>query len=397
MKRGADGKWYVRPYLGINRITGKPLRPYKCFPDAVDEQEAKRQAEAWAAGISKASELNVSRCLNELLPRYVMWLEDTGAPINTIKTYRSSAGLLSPFFTEVDPDDLTSFDVELVYATLMREGGHRGHPLSANTICRHHGFLASAYTWMLEKGICSRSPMPYVHKPSREKSLAFAFSDIELEVILESLEGLIKDDSTDPDHILERNYAMASIVAAYIGVREGEACGLDRGDINYRQKTVIVSATAVEDAGKAIRQNKTKGKRVRRVPAPESLLNKVSQHISWQQEVLPKRVLSGKSTDIPLFCDRRGDRIKPSDLSLWFSHLCSDLGLPPESHFHTLRHTFASVLLDEGADLRTIAELLGHAREGFTLETYAHMMPGRDRAAVDMFASAVRPNRGRDP
>ncbi len=397
LKRGPDGKWYTRPYLGKNAITGKPLRPYKSFPAALDEAEARREAEAWAAGISKASDLKVHRRLDELLPRYVIWLEDTGAPVNTIKSYRSSAALLAPFFKEADPDDITSFDVELVYITLMRKGGRRGHPLAANSVCRHHGFLASAYAWMLEKGICSSSPMPYVHKPSREKPLAFAFSNVELEVILDGLLAIMKDPSITDDHICDRNSAFAACVATYLGIREGEACGLNRGDMNTRRKMITISATAVVERGVAIRQNKTKGKKTRSIPIPAALMCKLEHHLRWQDSFLYKRVLFGKKSDIPLFCDRAGKRIKPAALSRWFSRFCSDLGLPPESHFHALRHTFASVLLDEGTDLRTIAELLGHAREGFTLETYAHMMPGRDRDAVDAFAGAIAAPRGRDP
>lgn len=397
LKRDKDGRWFVRPYLGQNAITKTPLRPYKCFPDAVNEEEAQRAAEAWAAGISQATQLNVRRRVDDLLPRYVMWLEDAGAPVNTVKSYRSSARLLAPFFTGMDPDEVSSFDVELVYATLRRDGGRRGHPLSANTICRHHGFLASAWAWMLEKNICTNSPMPYVHKPTREKPLAFAFSPTEIGVILDELESIMADDAADPDHILARNLAALAFTAAYTGIREGEGCGLDRGDIVARFKKFIVSSTAVEDKGTVRRQEKTKGRKSRNVPASEKVLTMLEKLIAWQDAHLPRRLRSLRKAKIPLFFDGEGRRLKPSAVSTWFSALCADLGLAPESHFHTLRHTYASVLLSEGYDLRTIAEILGHVREGFTLETYAHMMPGRDQEAANAFAAAVDAARGRSP
>lgn len=391
------GKWFVRPYLGKNIITGKPLRPYKCFPDAVDEEEAKRAAEAWAAGISKASELNVRRRLDDLLPRYVTWLADTSAPVNTVKTYGSSARLLAPLFRGADPDDVSAFDVELVYMTLRRKGGKRGNPLSERSIRRHHFFLAAAYAWMLERGICTHDPMPYVPKPSLKTPPAIAYSDDEINVIMSALEDILADDATDPNHIIERNFAAATFTSSHIGIREGEACGLNRDDILMRTMTLIVAATAVEDNGRSERQPKTKGKRSRPLPLSKVLTSMLRAHIAWQDTFLPQHLLKGRRGTLPLFCDVQGRRLKPSDLSKWFSALRDALGLPPDSHFHTLRHTFASVLLGEGMDLRTIADLLGHAREGFTLETYAHMRPGRDLEAVEAYAAAVDAARGRSP
>lgn len=397
LKRDDKGRWFVRPYLGTNVITKQPLRPSKLFPDAVDEEEARRAAEAWAAGISKATQLNVRRRVDDLLPRYVMWLKDTGAPVNTVKTYRSSANLLAPFFEGMDPDEVTSFDVELVYITLQRDGGKRGHPLSNNTICRHHGFLASAWAWMLAEGICTTSPMPYVHKPSREKTLAVAFSDAERDVLLDELLALMADDAADDDAFLKRNLATLAYTSALSGIREGEACGLDRGDVVARLRKLIVSATAVDDQGESRRQEKTKGRKTRNVPASADLLDVLEVLMRWQDAHLPRRLRKLKPSKVPLFFDAKGKRLNPTAVSKWFSALCEDLGLPPECHFHTLRHTFASVLLDEGYDLRTIAELLGHVREGFTLETYTHMMPGRDQQAVEAFATVARRPRGRGP
>ncbi len=390
------GNLYTRPYLGKNVVTGKPLRPYKSFPDAIDEEEAQRQAEAWAAGISKASDLNVRRRLDDLLPRYVTWLEDMGSPINTVKAYRSSAACLAPYFVGADPDEVSSYDIELVYITLMREGGRRGHPLSPNTVCRHHGFLASAYAWMLSEGICTMTPIPYVHKPSREDPLAWTFSDAELDELLAAIAELMANSSTDEQHVLDRNMACAAYTAAQTGMREGEACGLDRGDVSFRRRDLIVSATAVDDKGRSIRQPKTKGKKIRKLPASEDLLEALRAHMAWQDSFIHKQQAKTKGSAAPLFRDAKGRRIKPSDLSKWFTNLCEALELPPESRFHALRHTFASLLLDQGANLKTIAKLLGHVRDGFTLETYTHMMPERDREAVDAYAASLR-QRGRDP
>lgn len=390
------GLFYVRPYLGRSVITKKPIRPYKCFPEAEDEEEARRAAEAWAAGLARSSDLRVRRRLDELLPRYVMWLADQGSPANTVKTYRSTLRYATRYLGAEHPDAVSSFDVELVYATLQRKGGRHGDPLSPNTVRKLHGFLAAAWIWMSEQGICTRNPMPLVHKPPKVATPAVAFDDDELAAVLAELERIMADDALDDAHVLERNMAAAAYLASRSGEREGEACGQDRGDLSVRRRSLVVCSTAVAEGGASKRQPRTKGRRRRVVSLDKEAVGELVRHMRWQEGYLPQRLLSERRR-VPLFTDAQGRRLKPAELSAWFSALRDRLGLPAETHFHTLRHTHASILLDEGTDLRTIAERLGHAREGFTLETYAHMRPGRDQDAAQVFGSAMAQIRGRDP
>lgn len=389
------GVFFVRPYLGKSVVTKKPIRPYKCFPEAKDEDEARRAAEAWAQGLAKSAQLNVRRRAGELMFRYVQWRKDHGSPTNTVKTYRTCAKTAARYLKDADPDGIAAFEVDLLLNALQwKGGGLRGGDLAANTVRRMHSFLCSFWNWMLSEGICTTSPMPMVPKPSYEKPVPFIFTEGEMEQILGRLAEIMADDSTDAEHVLERNYATASYLAAMSSIREGESCGLDRGDLVPRQLAAIVCATAVPEGGNAVRQPKPKGKKSRRVPIDEDTMGEMGRHMAWQDSFLPARVLE-KGRHVPLFCDSKGRRLKPAGLSAWFSGLCEDLGLPPESHFHALRHTWASEALDGGADIRTVAEILGHVREGFTLETYTHMMPGRDHEAAAIVARRYRG--GRDP
>lgn len=394
-KDPSTGVFYVRPYLGKNAITGKPLRPYKCFPEAADEEEAKRAAEAWAAGLAKAAQLNVRRRLDELMPRYVQWLEDHDAPTNTVRTYRSAAKTAAKYLKDADPDEIDAFEIDLMYTALRwKQGSLRGENLAANSVRKLHGFLSGFWCWMLSEGICTMNPMPMVPKPGYEKPVPFILYESEVVVLLTSLRALMSDDSTEPKNVLMRNLATATYLAFFSGIREGEACGLNRGDFMPWQLALVVSATAVIKDGKVVRQPKTKGKITRRVPLADEPTAMIENHIAWQDTFLPDGALR-LGRKVPLFCDAKGRRLKPADLSSWFKALCETLGLPPEAHFHTLRHTYASEALNEGSDIRTVAAILGHAREGFTLETYVHVMPGRDHEAAA--AVARKYGGGRDP
>ena len=93
--------------------------------------------------------------------------------------------------------------------------------------------------------------------------------------------------------------------------------------------------------------------------------------------------------------------VSPSAMARTFSAECRRLGLPAGTHFHTLRHTHASLLIAAGVDVRTVAERLGHKGTFTTLKYYAHLLPGRDQEAAEAFARAVEqvagaPGYGRD-
>lgn len=387
------GVFYVRPYLGRSVVTKKPIRPYKCFPEAADEDEARIAAEAWAAGLSKSAQLKVRRRCDELMFRYVQHLREHGSPANTVRTYATCARTAARYLADADPDAVDAYEVDLMLVALQwKQGGLRGGNLAANTVRKIHGFLCAWWGWMLGEGICTADPMPMVPKPSPEKPVPFVFYEEEMHALLDALAEIMADDSTDDAHVAERNCAAAAYLASFGGIREGEACGLDRGDFLPHRLKLVVSSTATVEGGVSVRQPKTKGRKTRPVPIAEEAVAEVERHMAWQDTFLPARVLK-RGRKVPLLCDAKGRRLKPADVSAWFKALCRRLGMPEEAHFHSLRHTYASEALED-SDIRTVAGILGHAREGFTLETYAHMMPGRDREAA---AAVARKYAGRDP
>nr|DAW28233.1 MAG TPA: Integrase [Caudoviricetes sp.] len=73
----------------------------------------------------------------------------------------------------------------------------------------------------------------------------------------------------------------------------------------------------------------------------------------------------------------------PGNVERWFKRLCGRLGLPGEAVYHSLRHTCAAILLDEGIDFRELQERLGHASASTTIQLYGHTSPARDRRAAE--------------
>lgn len=89
VKVGKDGVRYIRPYLGRNMATGKPMRPYKRFPEAKTDEEALAMAEPWLASVVPAAELGASASLGDMLNARLRELRAANAAPKTVETYES--------------------------------------------------------------------------------------------------------------------------------------------------------------------------------------------------------------------------------------------------------------------------------------------------------------------
>ena len=175
----------------------------------------------------------------------------------------------------------------------------------------------------------------------------------------------------------DRAVALAASIALSTGLRLGEVCALRRRDVDLMRGNLRVSGTMVE-APKLMRQATTKGKRTRNLSLSDADVALLRREMERVARKCPHKPVSPLVT-------ADGGFMRPSYLSRRFSAVCGLLGLPEGTHFHTLRHTHATWLLMAGADIRTVSERLGHAKPETTLGIYAHVMPGRDRAAAEAF------------
>lgn len=388
LRRHRDGTFFVRPYLGTNAVTGKPLRPYRSFPGAADADQALAMANEWYATIATAVELGVAQRLGDLLMRYVEIKPDISP--NTAKSYRSWVrSYVEPYIGDMDPDSVGPATVSGLYAVLMLSGGAKGGGVAPSTVTGLHWMLSGAWKWMVLVGACRRNPMPSVLHPSPVPAETVALSAAEFERVGEAVDRALEKAGSGRD-IFERNAAMAAYIALANGPRCGETCALRPRDIG--PGSMHLGGTVVEEPGRVWRRDTTKGRRSRNVATDEEVGGRIDEHIEWQRSYLGA---AASDPDRPLLTVGDGF-LRPTKVSAWFSSVRDELGLPKGVTFHTLRHTHATWLLLDGADIRTIQERLGHADVATTLRIYAHVLPGRDAVAARMFAQRLRRARGAD-
>ena len=229
------------------------------------------------------------------------------------------------------------------------------------TVARKAAALRSYFAWQRRRGALDADPARRLQVPGGGARLPRVLDRAELEVMFQEGPasapsaggaGMARADA-DPMHgaLATRDVAVLELLYG-CGLRVGELCGLDGGDVDVRALVVDVRG---------------KGGRERRVPMHRRCAAAVER---WTREGR-HLLVNSESPDAALFLNCRGRRLSPRDVRRVLDRLA-----PVPTHPHALRHSFATHLLDGGADLRVVQELLGHASLQ-TTQVYTHVSKDR--------------------
>jgi integrase/recombinase XerC len=149
------------------------------------------------------------------------------------------------------------------------------------------------------------------------------------------------------------------------GIRNSELIGINLDDLRWSNEIILVRG---------------KGKKERYVPFGESAAEAVRTYLPRRQQVLGE---TKRATEKALLVNLRGSRLTTRSVGRIVKQVAVSKGLSPDVHPHTLRHAFGTHMLEEGADLRAIQEMLGHERlattQRYTQLTVKHVMEVYDR------------------
>jgi site-specific recombinase XerD len=212
------------------------------------------------------------------------------------------------------------------------------------SIARKVAALRRYFGWLRRTGVVATDPASRLSAPAGEGRLPRVLGRGELEVLLDSPPARI---GADPEPVRLRDDAVLELLYGS-GLRVAELCGLRPDDVDVRRRTVTVWG---------------KGSRQRQVPITPPAARAVE---AWLGRGRPALAEPSSPSDA-LFLNRRGRRLSPRDVRRLLDHRS-----PAPTHPHALRHSFATHLLDGGADLRVVQELLGHASLQ-TTQVYTHV------------------------
>jgi Site-specific recombinase XerD len=228
-----------------------------------------------------------------------------------------------------------------------------------NTIINISKPLSGSFKWAEENKIICVNPWKNIKIPQdfSEREIC-VFSQEEIRSILASVSGYKKD-------IILLGYRT--------GMRIGEILTLKWEDVNFAEEFLTIRRTlsGYGESGLEITIPKTKRSR-RRIELDRITL-----------EMLKNRY---NKKEMYVFSKEDGSIYSRQCINL--PKICSNDGIKPRS-FHTLRHTHATILLSAGVHAKIVQERLGHAKISTTLDTYSHLVPGMQKAAVDIFNNIV--------
>jgi integrase/recombinase XerD len=262
----------------------------------------------------------------------------------TVDAYRRDLGDLTGHLGR-PPADASAEEIEAWLADLRARGQ------APSSVARRAAAARTFYRHLVALGVRADNPAAEVDLPRRRQRLPRSLSLGEVERLIEAANG------TTPRSIRDR--ALVELLYG-AGLRVSEAVGLERGDVDLESR-------AVRCIGK--------GDKERVVPLGGQAVQALRRYLSRGRPYLDRRHRP------ELFLNAQGGALTRAGAFLIVRRLAAKAGLDPERvHPHLLRHSFATHLLEGGADLRSVQEMLGHADLG-TTEIYTHVSDRRRREA----------------
>lgn len=272
----------------------------------------------------------------------------TASAANTRSAYRRDVELFAEWLLDISPT-VRPADVEKEhirqYLAQLHDGG-----ATSRTIARRIAALRRFFGWAIRQGLAASDPTESVHTPTVKGRLPRPLDE-------ESVARLVSTEDEDaPAWRRSRDRAILEILYGS-GLRVSEVCSLSLHSLSSDSSTLRVMG---------------KGSKERIVPVSKPTVHALHRWLTLRNEV------AGENAGEMLFLSSRGNPMTRRDVARLLDIACERAGIVGGTHPHALRHSFATHLMDNGADTRSIQELLGH-RDASTTQRYTHVSKERLR------------------
>ena len=369
-------RYYVVIYEGVDASTGRPKRRWHAAG------ETRAEAEKLLAELVKRVHDGDYRSPDKItVGDYLLhrWLpaKKTRLKPTTAGVYERNIRLhINPNIGQIPLQKLQPEDLDELYAKLLSDGKRNGKDggLSARSVRAVHTTIQSALSDAVRKGTVVRNVADLADPPAagRSEQAMNVWTGDELRCFLEAISG----------HDLYPLY----LLAATTGMRRGELAGLtwrnvdlDAARLTVNQQILSVGYNLIESSLKSATSRRT-------IDLDPLTVTEMRRH---RRSQLEQRMATGRrSGDGYVFAKPDGSPIHPDYISQTFRRAVAKLDVP-RIRLHDLRHTHASILLQQGVNAKVVSERLGHSSVAFTMTVYQHVMPGMQAQAASTFSIAV--------
>ena len=367
IRKRSDGRWEGRYTAGYDPQTGKRI-----IKNVLGKTQAEVKAKLTKA-LEDCKELDVVRTDEYTVAEWLRLWYDLYAEPNvrptTAASYRRSIELhVIPRIGDIKLNRLTSREIQKLYKDLLENGRLRevqkekNPGLSNSTVRGIHMMLHNALDRAVKERLILRNPTEDCIIPKLEKKEMKILHPEDIKAYLTAAE--------------RRGVLPMFYLELVSGVRKGELVALLWDDLDMERRTISVSKQALSRPGGEIVVNRPKTENsIRAVSIPQEAVDLlVEEH--------------KKHPDYPYMfpSPKTGGIYYPESVVNLQKKLLQDAGLE-HIRFHDLRHTFATMALQNGVDVKTVSSMLGHYDAGFTLRTYTHATRQMQEQAAEKMGS----------
>ena len=367
IRKRKDGRWEGRFTAGHDPATGKQIIKSVLGKTQAEVKEKLKKAmeDSTKVDFTKNGKYTVGTWLDE-------WFENVAKIKVRASSHQTYKGYIEnhikPNIGNIPIEKLTTMDLQKFYRKLLTKGRverieSKDQPkgLSAKTVRNINQVISSAMELAVAQKIIPANPTNACALPKIEHQ--------EMQTIpVEQLQAFLQEAKATG--VYEMYY-----IKLATGLRRGELLGLKWQDIDWKNGVIKVHRQVARVDGQ-IKESPLKTKSSYRTVT-------ISQQAI---EVLKEQ--KKKTNDAYVFPSPNGGPISPDSVNNMLKRVLERAGIP-KVRFHDLRHTFATIALQNGVDIKTVSSMLGHFSAGFTLDTYAHVTTSAQKEAAQTMGNIL--------
>lgn len=260
---------------------------------------------------------------------FLQALRQRNASKHTIKAYRGDLDEFAAYAGSRGWKQIDHVTIRGFLSHLYEKG------LSKTSVARALAAVRSLYRWLAQEGVVQQNPAALVATPKLPKKLPRVPT-------IEEMNGVLDGQMPEVAAFPERDRMMFELLYG-CGIRNSELIGINLEDIRLSNQAILIRG---------------KGKKERYVPFGDAVKIALAAYLPARQHLLAEQ----KKHSSALLINHRGGRLTTRSVGRIIKKIAVAKGLSPDVHPHTLRHAFGTHMLEEGADLKAIQEMLGHER-----------------------------------
>ena len=369
IRKRKDGRWEGRYTAGRNPETGKAIYKNVLGKSQAEVKEKLKQALETAKKLdfAKAGQYNVGQWLE-------LWLKDYAKLKVRPSTYKTYQGFIkhhvTPNIGSIPLLKLTTMDLQKMYKKLLESGRvdrteakDKPKGLSTKTVRNIHQMVSSALRFAMEQKLIPENPATRCALPKVERK--------EMKTLpMDQLNAFF--DEAKSTGMFELYY-----IDLLTGLRRGELLGLKWDAIDFKNGILHVRRQVMRQNGKMVEAPLKTKNSYRSIAIPADAV----EVLKMQRDKI------GNGSEY-VFPSPTGGPMSSDSVLHMLQRVLKRAGLE-RIRFHDLRHTFATLALQNGVDVKTVSGMLGHYSAGFTLDTYAHVTTAAQRNAANTMGNVL--------